>query len=205
MANNLRVDTARILVALLLGGAVVAGSAQSGQALSALTVPAAALPGGCALTPTPAPNSVPVAGDGVTVIRGMAWSRFPTNPWSGTDRKTVAAVHRAIDAPPERLLPDLPPKESLDAAASELKWAENILGAYHAAYVSLGGSQVDVFAVTFNNVKLTAAPESMISATLNPPRGFTTRLVRGATVIRVSAPTSMECFMAVRAYIESLK
>ena len=183
MVNDRRADTARICVAFLLTGGVLTSSAQSGQALSALTVPAAALPDGCALTPK---------------------SRFPTNPWSGTNRETVAAVHRAIDATPERLLPDMPPEVSRDAAAAERKWADNILGAYRAAYGSWDGRQVEVFAVTFNDVKLTTAPES-VSAMLNPPRGLTTRLVRGATVIRVSASTSTECFRAVRAHIESLK
>ena len=98
----------------------------------------------------------------------------------------------------------MPPEVSRDAAAAERKWADNILGAYHAAYVSWDGRQVEVFAVTFNDVKLTTAPES-VSALLNPPRGLTTRLVRGATVIRVSGSTSTECFRAVRAHIESLK
>jgi hypothetical protein len=110
----------------------------------------------------------------------------------------------AIDAAPGRPLPDVPPTPSRDALASELKWAENILEAYHAAYVSEEGLQVEVFAVTFNDMKLTTAPESL-SALLNPPRRLTTRFVRGATVIRVSAPTSAVCFGAVRAYLESIK
>ena len=187
---------------LVLAASMIAGSTQS-RALSALTVPAAALPGGCALRPVPAQSPAPVARDGVTVILGTAWSRLPTNPWTGTDRETVAAVHKAIDATPGRPLPDLPP-EAWRGAAFERKWADNILEAYHAAYVSAGGRQVEVFAVTFNDVKLTPAPES-VSAMLNPPRGITTRVVRGATVVRVSAPSSTECFEAVRAYIESLK
>jgi hypothetical protein len=67
------------------------------------------------------------------------------------------------------------------------------------------GHQIQVFAVTFDDETLTAAPESLVlSATLNPPRGLTTRLVRGATVVRVSAPISVDCFGAVRAHIESL-
>ena len=204
MVNDRRVDTARICVVFLLTGGVLTSSAQSGQPFSALTVPAAALPDGCALRPTPAPSPAPVARDGVAVILGTPWSRFPTNPWSGTDRANVAAVHRAIDATPRRPLPDMPREVSRGAAAAEREWADNILGAYHAAYVSWDGRQVEVFAVTFNDVKLTTAPES-VSAILNPPRGLTARLVRGATVVRVSAPAPTECFRAVRGYIESLK
>jgi hypothetical protein len=110
----------------------------------------------------------------------------------------------AIDAAPGRPLPDVPPTASRDAAAAELKWTDNILEAYHAAYTAVDGHQVEVFAVTFNDVTLATTPEPL-SAILNPPRGFTKRMVRGATVVRVSAPTPTECFGAVRAYIESLK
>ena len=183
------------------GVTVTNSPAQAVQALSALT--ATALPDGCALKPPPAPSPAPVLRDGKPVIHASAWSQFPTNPWSGTDRATVAAVHRAIDATPQRPLPDLPPTAWRSTASSQ-KWADNILGAYHAAYVSWDGRQVEVFAVTFNDVNLTAAPES-VSAMLNPTRGITTRLVRGATVVRVSAPAVTSCFAAVRAYIESLK
>jgi hypothetical protein len=116
----------------------------------------------------------------------------------------VAAVHKAIDLTTRaRPLPDLPPTAFRGVAATERQWTDNILEAYRATYMSVGGG-VDVFAVTFNDPKLTVAPES-VSAALNPPRGFTTRLVRGATVVRVSASTSAACFGAVRTHIESLK
>ena len=211
MVNDLSPRTARVLVAFLLAGPSVAGSVQSGQTLITLTVPAAALPNDCALTPPPAPNPAPTVRGGVTVVHGPPLSKFPqfpTNPWTGTDRKTVAAIHMAIDATaawPRPPLPDAPPTTSRDAADAELKWADNILEAYHAAYTAVDGYQVEVFAVTFNDVKLTTAPESL-SAMLNPrQRGFTTRFVRGATVVRVSALHSTDCFEAVRAYTESLK
>jgi hypothetical protein len=116
----------------------------------------------------------------------------------------VAAVHRAIDDAPRKPLPDVPSTDARDMAASELKWSDNILEAYHAAYASSEGSRVEVLAVTFNDVKWTAAPESL-SAMLNPPQGFTRRVVRGATVVRVSAPTSDECVRAVDGYVRSLK
>jgi hypothetical protein len=194
--------TIRPLMACLLAGGFVGAAPQSGVSLSALTVPTAGLPSGCALKPPP-PAPAPIARGGVTTIHG-AVSLFPANPWSGTDRKIVAAVHMTIDAPPGRALPDALPVAPHDAAASELKWADNILEAYHAAYLSMDGLSVEVFAVTFNDVKLATTPES-VSAMLNPPRGLTTRLVRGAIVVRVSAPGSAQCFGTVRAYIESLK
>jgi len=116
----------------------------------------------------------------------------------------VAAVYRAIDRTRVRLLPDLPPTVSRGAAAASLKAADNILEAYHAAYVSALGDRVEVFAVTFNDAMLAAAPES-VSAMLNPPRGFTSRVVLGATVVQVSAPTSGDCARAVDSYVQSLK
>jgi hypothetical protein len=209
--NALGSWTAQLVVAFLLAGALVADPARSGQTLSTLTVPAAALPSDCALTPPPAPNPAIVRG-GVTVVRGTPPSQFPqfpTNPWTGTDRKTVAAIHMAIDAKPARPLPDAPPTSSRDAADAELKWSDNILEAYHAAYTPVDGYQVEVFAVTFNDEKLTTSPESL-SAMMSPRQpgqpGLTTRLVRGATVVRLSAlHATTDCFGAVLHYIESLK
>lgn len=204
MVNALGAWTAQ-LVAFLLAGALVADSARSGQTLSTLTVPAAALPSDCALTPPPAPNPAIVRG-GVTVVRSTPPSQFPTNPWTGTDRKTVAAIHMAIDATPARPLPDALPTSPRDAADAELKWSDNILEAYHAAYTPVDGHQVEVFAVTFNDVKLTTSPESL-SAMMSPRQpGLTTRLVRGGTVVRLSAlHATTDCFGAVLHYIESLK
>jgi len=198
------VVTMSIAVACL-GGVIAAASTQSALSLSALTVPAASLPGGCALTPPPAPALAQVSGGGANSIQLSPRFGFPTNPWSGTDRKIVAMVHRAIDGPePVRPLPDLPPTASGGAAASERKWAENILEAYRAEYVSGDTGRVEVFAVTFSDAKLTVAPDSL-SAVLNPPRETGHRIVRGATVVRVSVHTSAACFGAVRAHIESLK
>jgi len=203
MVHVFRFRTAQLPIALLVAGGAVAGFAQTGQSLSALTVPTVALPSGCALTPPQTPSPAAGARAGAVVIVSSG-SRFPSNPWSGTDRKTVAAVHMAVDGARERPLPDVPPTTPRDTAAAELKWAENILEAYHAAYTAVDGYQVEVFAVTFNDVKLATAPEPL-SAMLNPPRGPTTRIVRGTTAIRVSASTSTDCFGAVRRYIESLR
>jgi len=203
MVKNLGIAVAASTIALLITRGVVAGAVQTAQTLSALTVPAAVLPSGCALTP-PAPGPAPITRGGVTSIRGTSPAPFPANPWSGTDRRLVTRVHTAIDGARQKPLPDRPPTVSSDAAAAELKWAENILEAYHAAYTTVDGHQVEVFAVKFNDVKLATTPEPL-SAVLDPPRGPTQRIVRGATVARVSAPTSTECFGVVRTHIQSLK
>jgi hypothetical protein len=190
----------------MLAGAVVAGFGQSGLTLSALTVPAASLPSGCALT-QPAARPAASAQVGATVIEGTARSdrsSFPTNPWSGADRTLAARIRGAIDATPQRPLPDLPAFDPRDVEASKVKWTENIREAYHAAYTSAYGDQIEVFAVTFDDAKFAEAPES-VSAVLNPPRGFSSRFVRGATVVRVAGSAQGECARAVDRYVRSLK
>ena len=186
--------------AFLLVSGVVPGHPQSGPTLSALTVPSEALPGGCALQ-QPAPRPESGSSPEGTLVRSEEWPSFPTNPWLGSDRKLVAEVRKAIDGTPR--LPDGPPLGSRDAAAFLLKLADNVVEAYRAAYVSTGGSQVAVWAVRFNDDTL-ATPEPLWG-TMNPPRGFRDRVVRGATVVLVTAPSSNACARAVDAHIRSLK
>jgi hypothetical protein len=198
MANDLGSGTFRLCGALLLVGSAVAGSAQPAQTLSTLTVPATALPGGCALK-QPTPEPAPITRAGVTVIQGAPLSPFPTNPWSGSDRRIVTTVREAMDGPPR--MPDGPPLDARDAAAFELKLAYNVLEAYHAAYASADGSQTEVFAVTFNDPNLAKAEPISATMTLSPERS---RFVRGSTVVVVSGRRS-DCFRAVNAYARSLK
>ena len=189
----------RLVTTLLVVG-VVAGEAQTRRTLNALTVPGEALPSECALKP---PVVRPVASsraEGIT-IRSVEWPPFPTNPWSGSDRELVTEVRKVIDGTPR--LPDGPPLDRTDAAAFLLKLADNVLEAYRAAYVSADGSTVVVWAVRFNGDSL-ANPERRPGA-MNPPRGFRSRLVRGDTVVLVTAPSSNDCVRAVDGYIRSLK
>jgi hypothetical protein len=199
MMTGSNIGATRFLAAFLLVGGVVGGEAQSGPTLNALTVPDEALPSDCALR-QPAPRPVPSLRAEGTVIRSVEWSPFPTNPWSGTDRKLVTEVRQAIDGTPR--LPDGPPLEPADAAVFLLKLADNVVEAYRAAYVSADGSEVGVWAVRFNDDTL-AKPERL-SGTMNPPRGFRSRLVQGATVVLVTAPSSNECVRAVDGYIRSV-
>lgn len=185
---------------LLVSGLVVGHHPQSGPTLNALTLPSEALPSGCALQqPAPRPESGSSA-EG-TVVRSEEWPSFSTNPWLGTDRKLVAEVRKAIDGTPR--LPDGPPLGPRDAAAFLLKLADNVVEAYRAAYVTADGSQVAVWAVRFND-KALATPEPLWG-TMNPPRGFRNRLVRGATVVLVTARSPNACARAVDAHIRSLK
>ena len=190
----------RSLSAAFLVVGVVAGEAHTGQALNALTVPGEALPSECALK-QPAVRPLPSGRAEGTTIRSVEWPPFPTNPWSGTDRKLVTEIRQVIDGSPR--LPDGPPLDRADAAAFLLKLADNVLEAYRAAYVSADGSTVDVWALRFDDDSL--ANSERLPGTMSPPRGFRSRVARGATVVLVTAPSSNECVLAVDGYIRSLK
>lgn len=168
MTYALAVTPSRIAVACLLVVVSAAVRAQSGFQLNSLTVPATSLPSGCLLKPTPAPRAAPVAGGAVTVIDASL--QFPNNPWSGTDRKLLARIHAAIDGAPRKPLPDVPLPPPRHPIADESHWAGNVVHGYRAAYTAIGAPQIEVFAVTFSDVKFAVAPESL-SAMLNPRRG----------------------------------
>ena len=193
--------TGRIFVAMLVSilGGPASAATQSLAPLSLLTVPAAALPAECALyQPPPTPSTV--SGGPARTIRLASSLTFPTNPWSGRDRAIVTAVRKAIDGAPR--LPDGPPLDAHEAAAFELKLADHVVEAYHAAY-GPNESRSDVYAVTFDDVTL-AATDPLSAATASSRR-FRSRLVKGASVIVVSAPVASECVRAIDAYVRSLK
>jgi hypothetical protein len=100
---------------------------------------------------------------------------------------------------------DGPPLEPADAAVFLLKLADNVVEAYHAVYVSADGPEIGVWAVRFNDDALAKPepPPGMINPPL--PRGFRSRLVQGATIVLVTAPSSNECARAIDTYIRSLK
>jgi hypothetical protein len=199
---------------LILCGAVIAivaltgpmSAQQSGLALARLTVPDATLPDGCKLL-LYVPPTTQIAQTGTTTRMSPRLANtypFPANPWSGTDPKLEATVRGSINAGGgSRPLPDVPLPGPGRPTVSPTPPVDDILEAYRAAYMTTDGP-VQVSAVTFKDAKLAAAPES-VSAMLNPPRGFSHRLVRGATAIRVSAPSENACAKAVLAHVESLK
>jgi hypothetical protein len=180
---------------------------QSGLALARLTVPDATLPEDCRLLPYVPPTTQTAKLGTTTVIRPQAGNSgpFPANPWSGTDPKLVSTVRGSINGVGRsRPLPDVPLPGSGQPAVPSSERTDDVLEAYRAAYQFTDGFGVQVFAVTFKDAKLAAAPDSL-SAMLNPPIASGHRLVRGATAIRVSASSENACYKAVVGYIESLK
>lgn len=188
----------RLFGAALLTGVVVSASTQSVPALSKLTVPATALPAGCALKPA-APRPSPAA-DGVVAVYDAS-SLFPVNPWVGVDRGFVRQIRVSMDGVPR--LPDGPPPHPREAAAFESQLADHVLEAYHAIYEGADGSRIVVSAVTFDDVTL-ARPDPL-SVTMNPPRGFRSRIVRGATVVLVTASAENPCARLIDTYVRSVK
>jgi len=211
MVKPLGLGASLFAIAILVTGGVVVGSSQSARTLEALTVPVTALPAGCALTkPVTTAGPIDVAGAGMVGTNARPWSPRLPNPWVGTDRAIVADVRQAIDPAP-RGAPDGPVGPGSDVAFGS-KWADDVVEAYHAAYTSAAPSDVEVFAVTFNDAKLATAEP--LAEMRRPLSRLADRIVRGPTVIRVSAYTPMEkaapaavtaCFGAVRDYIDSLK
>ena len=181
-----RASSISLVVVVLLFEGTAAGTAQSVKSLKSLTVPASSLPQGCALErlpPTASPGDVRV----VDVVTGAGFSE---NPWVGADRTLVAAIRKAIDGLP----PGIP----------ESKLAENVIEAYRAAYLSPEGARAEVYAVTFNDVKL---------AREEPPSGsnrigtLSARRVVGTTVMKLVSATSPAnwCFDPIQTFLGSVK
>jgi hypothetical protein len=194
----MRCISMRLCAGFLLAGSVASASIQSVPKLSSLTVPETALPAGCRLgTPPPASGSAP---GGAAVYPGE-FSFFPTNPWIGLERELVVLIRTSIDGAPR--LPDGPPLPPPQARALEQQLGDHVSEAYRALYQAAVGSPVEVRALTFDGPML-ARPESL-SMTMNPPRGFRSRSVRGATVVVVTASADTDCARAIDAHVRALK
>ena len=147
--------------------------------LESLTVPTRLLPSGCRLAPDRA------GGD----PSFMMYPSLRQNPWVGSGA-IAAAVRRVVDGPSSAL-----------SGPEDLKELESgIVEAYRARYLAPARSEVDVYAVQFNDPALTAA------APLNRLRNRPGRtIVLGATAVWVSPGRGVDCFRAVADYIASLK
>lgn len=188
------------LVGVCLVGALASAAGQSARSLVVLTVPASQLPTGCALKPAePDPPSV----GSPSLVARPSWvpAQPPVNPWSGSDRSLAASIRARIDATPR--VPDGPPVDAAGIRAWQLKWADNVVDAYHATYLASGASPIEVLAVRFNDAAL--AREGPVPGTRPPPRGMVTRVVLGPMVALVLSPVNSDCFKAVSRHIQALR
>jgi len=191
----------RLLIAAAVAGSVAAAGAQSEQDLDTLTVPPGRLSPGCRLKATAPKTQVLVGAPGGVVVLSGESGPTSSNPWKGDDRRIAAAIRRLVDgSPPE---PDGPPLDAEGTAAFALRWADNVVEAYGATYLSSDDSSINVYAVRFNDEKLaTPAPPA---GTRNLARGATNRVVLSPTVVLVVAGTRSSCFEAISEYVRSLR
>lgn len=84
-----------------------------------------------------------------------------------------------------------------------LKWADNVVESYRATYRSADESRIQVYAIRFDDEAL--AHPTPPEGTRHPPRGATSRVVLGPTVVLLSAGTSNGCFEAIGNYVRSLR
>jgi hypothetical protein len=140
--------------------------------LSDLTVPSERLPEGCAL------SAAPVLG-------------IPTNPWLGTDAKTIASLRQGMGEVP--LVTDAPLTRR-DASRYSLQLAEGVEEGYAAVY-GPEGQRIIFRAVTFTkrNVDLgnSARPANA------------TRFEIGRIVALISGGNS-QCFRAIESFLKAL-
>jgi hypothetical protein len=158
-----------------------------------LTLSPERLPVGCALSPAPSVHL-----DGNRVRSGL-WADFPTNPWTGTDRRLMASVREIVDGPVA--VPDGPPLGAKELSRYLGQLADGVEEAYGAVYM-----HSDTNLITVRAMRL--APGERPS-----PRAYSSdiHVSRSPGMIRVAIGPIVaivtgdgECFQAVGAYLKSL-
>ena len=129
-------------------------------------------------------------------VRSGMWAGFPipTNPWTGADRRIVAAIREQVDPP--LLTPDPPALDGRSYSAFRLRLADGVETAYVAIYAAENSFLVVVSAVRFidDGKELQLSNERSHSAT---------RFASGRTLIEVSGEQS-RCFQTVFDYVRGI-
>jgi hypothetical protein len=141
-----------IVAVIWIAGATGPSQAPPSTGLRDLAVPLERLPAGCVLPPAPTVN------DGGNRIRGGLWAYLPitSNPWTGTERQIVAAIHERIQGPQPG--PDAPPLSRGERARFRLAFADGIEEAYAAVYTFEARSIVIYGVRSANNAKTARLP-----------------------------------------------
>ena len=174
--------------------------------MQALTVPNDRLPEGCSLKVIEPARREVIATSGLR----QTWRSIPptpsmqpagviANPWTGTDRRTLADLRQRIDGYGALRFPDAPPLTRREASELQLKFADGVEEGYAATYAQAGREDLGVWAV-----RLAAAPATHVGPLSdrrgNPPPaviniGFIRALVLGSTG---------GCSSAIQAHLKSL-
>jgi hypothetical protein len=161
-------------------------------AVTDLTVPTDRLPDGCSASAAPAEQ---VSGNRV---RGGLWAglNIPTNPWSGTDRRTIADIRQRVD--PSSRLPDGPPLGGGQLAEYHLKLADGVEEGYAAIYRWAGTPDL----VTVYGLRLTATESFEAFPAPRKATDASTRIAVGQ-IVAVASGHGV-CFDAISDYLKSL-
>ena len=182
----MRTQPVLLLAAVLFNGAATAGQHAPARAvtISELTVPQARLSEGCGLSP--AASVV----DGNRVQGGL-WANLPipTNPWTGTDRRTIASLRQTMGGVP---IADAP-LTAQDASRYTLRLAEGVEEGYAAVYAQSATDQIVVRAFRYDSAR----------PALDAPMPAAIRVDVGPLVAFISGNAG-PCFRAVEAYLRSL-
>jgi hypothetical protein len=161
--------------------------------LSTLTVPATALPDGCALAPEPTERL-----EG-TRVRGGLWGGLPirSNPWTGTESKPLREIRTRMFGVPR--MPDAPPDARL-AAQMQRQLVEGLSG--YAAFYRQGDALVHVYALQ--------SPEPLEWNRSSPPdrvwsTGQAAARISGGTRPVLMLGDAGPCFDAVARHLRAAK
>ena len=168
------------------------------SALTSLTAPTSDLPSGCRLRPiTPSQKTTPPV---VTAQPSSAFP-YPSNPWSGTDRRLLLETREQMTRSSSRPMPPDPTLADIEAIRAQA--LEHVIEGYYAIYDSDRGS-VEVRAIRFDDPSA-ATPKPSVQDELNGvPRGGGP-IVAGDITIQVNGDPKSDCFRAVDAYVRSAK
>jgi hypothetical protein len=126
------------------------------------------------------------------------WAGLPitSNPWTGGERRVVAAIRERIDAS-TIVIPDGPPLNGRDLAAFRAHLADGVEAAYAAVYRTDHPVPVVVYGLRF------ASDSSFEDAWVKAAGRPGTRFASGRTIVELSGDSS-PCFPAVAAYVRTL-
>jgi hypothetical protein len=180
---------------LLAASIVVAGDqAPAALSLDRLTVPTARLAKGCRLSPLDSES------ERAERLRRNMWPMgIATNPWRGTDRRTLATIRAWIGppaAPAGKSEPDGPPMSARERHSFQMQLADSVEEGYAALY-SAGDSGF----VTVMGIRLTDPPLPMPPS--RPRANEPWRFASGRTIVTVEGEGS-PCFAGVVAYVGAL-